>query len=45
VFKSTSPFTGNSLDSMKRAYKAELEKEFAAHICAKFPKGTDGKQG
>jgi hypothetical protein len=44
VFKSTSPFVGSSLDRMKQAYKAELEKEFAAHVCARFPRIDRKKQ-
>jgi hypothetical protein len=38
MFKSISPFVGSALDKMKEAYKAERDKEFAAHICAKFPR-------
>jgi hypothetical protein len=38
VFNSTSPFVGRSLDKMKEAYEAERDKEFAAHVCAKFPR-------
>jgi hypothetical protein len=44
VFKSTSPFVGSSLDKMKQAYEAELDKEFAVHFCAKFPRANPKKQ-
>lgn len=37
VFKTTGPFIGRSLDKMKQVYEAERDKEFAAHVCAKFP--------
>jgi hypothetical protein len=43
VFKSTSPFVGRSLDKMKEAYEAERDKEFAAHVCAKFPRANKPK--
>jgi hypothetical protein len=36
MFKPTGPFIGNSFDRMKRAYEAELDKEFAAHVCAQY---------
>ncbi len=38
VFNSTSPFVERSLDKMKEAYKRECDKDFAAHVCAKFPR-------
>jgi hypothetical protein len=28
---------GDSLDEMKRKYQAERDKEFAAHVCLKYP--------
>ena len=43
VFKSTSPFVGRSLDKMKETYEAERDKEFAAHVCAKFPRANKPK--
>ena len=43
VFKTTGPFIGKSLDKMKQAYEAERDKQFAAHICVKFPKASPQK--
>ncbi len=43
VFKTTGPFIGKSLDKMKQAYEVERDKQFAAHICVKFPKANPQK--
>jgi hypothetical protein len=43
VFKTTGPFIGRSLDKMKEAYEAERDKEFAAHVCAKYSRSNNPK--
>jgi hypothetical protein len=43
-FQSFGPFLGNSLEKMKESYQDERDKEFAAHTCAKYPKGTSSKK-
>jgi hypothetical protein len=37
MFKPTGVLVGESLDKMKKDYEAQLEKEFAAHVCVKHP--------
>jgi hypothetical protein len=44
VFKPSGPFVGRALDKMKDAYEAERDKEFAVHVCAKFPRKIDPKK-
>jgi hypothetical protein len=34
-FDSSSPLAGDTLDEMKRNYRARLDKDFAAHTCVK----------
>lgn len=43
VFKPTGPFVGNTLDEMMRKYKAQRDKEFAAHVCIETPQSHDSK--
>jgi hypothetical protein len=43
MFKPTGVLVGESLDKMKKDYEAQLEKEFAAHVCVKHPKPTKAK--
>jgi hypothetical protein len=38
VYKTTGAPVGRSLDQMKKSYKAERDKAFAAHDCSKFPR-------
>ncbi|MGC2764086.1 MAG: hypothetical protein WB607_01155 [Candidatus Acidiferrum sp.] len=41
IFKSSGALIGNSLDEMKQKYEADRDKEFAAHVCGKFPKANN----
>lgn len=34
VFNPSGPPTGKSLDEMKENYKRQLDRDFAAHVCA-----------
>jgi hypothetical protein len=43
MFKTSSALVGESLDEMKRNYEAQRDKEFAAHLCVKHPRGTSPK--
>jgi hypothetical protein len=43
MFKPTGVLVGESLDKMKKDFEAQLEKEFAAHVCVKHPKPTEAK--
>jgi hypothetical protein len=38
MFNPSGPPVGESLDEMKRKYEAQRDKEFAAHVCAKYPR-------
>ena len=40
VFDPSGPFVGNTLQEMMTKYKAQRDKEFAAHVCAETPKGN-----
>ncbi|MGB7436399.1 MAG: hypothetical protein WBR26_05905 [Candidatus Acidiferrum sp.] len=44
LFKPSSPLIGKSLDEMKQAYEAERDKQFVAHVCAKFPRANTDRQ-
>ena len=44
VFRSASPFLGHSIEQMKQLYLNERHKEFAAHICAKYPRAKSPKK-
>lgn len=37
-FKSSAPFTGTTIDEMKRVYEGQRDEKFKAHVCAKHPK-------
>ena len=43
MFKPTGPFVGNTLDEMMRKYKAQRDKEFAAHVCTETPQSHESK--
>jgi hypothetical protein len=43
VFKPSGRLVGNTMEQMKRKYEAECEQEFAAHVCAKFPRSPNPK--
>jgi hypothetical protein len=43
VFVSSGALVGESLDEMKRKYEAQRDKEFAAHVCVKYPRATSPK--
>jgi hypothetical protein len=38
VFNPSGAPIGNSLDEMKQNFGQQLDKEFAAHVCAKHPR-------
>jgi hypothetical protein len=40
VFKPSGSLGGEAFDKMKQRFKAERDKEFAAHACAQHPKST-----
>jgi rubredoxin len=40
VFKPSGPPAGESIDEMKMHYKQQRDKEFASHVCEKYPKAT-----
>jgi len=40
VFKPSGPPADESIDEMKSHYKEQRDKEFAAHICWKYPRAT-----
>jgi len=42
-FKPSGTLVGESLDEMKRQFEAQLDKEFAAHVCAEAPKRPSSK--
>jgi hypothetical protein len=44
VFKSAGALVGKTFDQMKQTYEAERDKEFAAHVCSKFPKANNPKK-
>jgi hypothetical protein len=37
VFHPAGALVGESLDEMKRDYEVQRDKEFAAHVCVKYP--------
>jgi hypothetical protein len=43
MFKPVSALVGGSLDKMKQSYEAQRDKEFAAHVCVKHPRGARPK--
>jgi hypothetical protein len=43
TFRPLGPLVGISLDVMRQKFEAELEKEFAAHVCTMRPKGHELK--
>jgi len=47
VFRSTSPFLGESIEQMKQLYNEECDKEFTAHTCSQFAntKNAEGQAG
>jgi hypothetical protein len=42
-FNPTGPLAGDSIAEMKRKYEAERDKEFAAHVCQKYPSAKGPK--
>jgi hypothetical protein len=38
LFKSSGPLGGGSIDEMKMHYQQQRDKEFASHVCGKYPK-------
>jgi hypothetical protein len=40
VFKPLGPPADESIDEMKTHYKEQRDKEFAAHVCVKYPRAT-----
>ncbi len=40
VSRPTGALVGVSRDKMKRTYEADRNKEFAAHVCGKFPRAN-----
>jgi len=43
VFDPSGPFVGNTLHEMITKYKAQRDKDFAAHVCAETPKSHKSK--
>jgi rubredoxin len=47
VFKPLGPPLGKTIEEMKQNYERQAQKEFAAHVCAEYPrnkgKGPGGK--
>lgn len=43
VFKPSGPPSGESLDEMKQHYEGQRDKDFAAHVCAAYPRARDTK--
>jgi hypothetical protein len=43
VFNPSGGIVGESLDAMMRKYKAQRDKEFAAHVCAMHSRATSPK--
>lgn len=44
VFNPSGPFVGNTLHEMISKYKAQRDKDFAAHLCAESPKSPKSNQ-
>jgi hypothetical protein len=44
VFNPTGALVGESLDKMKQKFETERDKEFTAHVCAKFPRRINLKK-
>jgi rubredoxin len=40
VFNPSGPPAGKSIEEMKTHYKEQRDKEFASHLCEKYPKAT-----
>jgi hypothetical protein len=40
VFRPSGPLGGESIDEMKAHYIQQRDKEFASHVCEKYPKPT-----
>jgi hypothetical protein len=40
VFRPSGPLGGTSIDEMKTQFTQQRDKEFASHICEKYPKST-----
>jgi hypothetical protein len=43
VFNPAGAPAGESLDEMKQKYEAQRDKEFAAHVCAEYPRTASPK--
>jgi hypothetical protein len=44
LFKPTGTLIGKTLYEMKKDYEAERDNQFAAHACAKLPRGINPKK-
>lgn len=40
VFNPSWPPVGNSMEEMKTNFEQERDKQFASHLCAKYPSAT-----
>jgi hypothetical protein len=40
VFNPSGPPAGESIDEMKTHYKQRRDREFASHLCEKYPRAT-----
>ena len=38
VFKPSGPLGGDSIEEMKMHYQQQRDKEFASHVCERYPK-------
>ena len=45
MFKPSIAFVGETLDEVKQKYQAQLDKEYAAHVCGKHPRAESAKSG
>jgi hypothetical protein len=41
VFNASWPLVGKTIDEMKEEFRQQRDKEFAAHVCAEYPKVTE----
>jgi hypothetical protein len=38
VFTASGPLVGDTIDEMTRQYESQRDSEFAAHVCAEYPR-------
>ncbi len=41
VFNASWPLVGETIEEMKTKFGEERDKEFASHVCAKYPRATE----